>query len=306
LPNLTLITDTQVTALICSGARCTGVRLVAGDSTRVIGATTEVIVTAGGVGSAKLLLLSGIGPAADLRKLDIPVVVDLPGVGENYQDHPLLEGVIFRYKGTMPPRAAGSNAVEATSFLRSTPDRSGPDLQPVLIQLPVLTPALAQTYGAMPADAFTIAPGLVRPTSRGTVKLASADWRANPLLDSGFLSTEADLEATVRCIAHCRELGQQKAFAEISDGELVPGRTLTRKELHDFARNAATSYFHPVGTCKMGIDALAVVDPVLRVHGTAGLRVCDSAVMPTITTGNTNAPSQMIGAKAARMILASG
>ncbi len=205
----------------------------------------------------------------------------------------------------MPPRSAGSNAVEATSFIRSTPDRTGPDLQPVLIQLPVLTPALAKTYGAMPPDAFTIAPGLVRPSSRGTVKLASADWRANPLLDSGFLSTDADLAATIRCIEHCRELGRQKAFAEISSGELVPGRTLTAAELADFARNSATSYFHPVGTCKMGNDPLAVVDPTLRVHGIKGLRVCDSSVMPTIVTGNTNAASQMIGAKAVRLILTS-
>lgn len=304
LPNLTLLTGARVAALAMDGSRCRGVRLVDGDGLRTIGAAKEVIVTAGGVGSAKLLLLSGIGRADSLRQLGVVPVADLPGVGENYQDHPLLEGVIFRYRGAMPARSAGSNAVEATSFIRSTPSRTGPDLQPVLIQLPVLTSALAKTYGAMPPDAFTIAPGLVRPSSRGTVKLASADWRANPLLDSGFLSTDADLQATVRCIEHCRELGRQKAFAEISDGELVPGKTLTTAELADFARNSATSYFHPVGTCKMGTDVLAVVDPTLRVHGVEGLRVCDSSVMPTIVTGNTNAASQVIGAKAAKMILA--
>lgn len=305
LSNLTLLTGAHVVSLTIEGARCHGVRLMSGDTPRAIGAAKEVIVTAGGVGSAKLLMLSGIGRADDLRRLGIDTVADLPGVGENYQDHPLLEGVVFRYKGTMPPRSARSNAVEATSFIRSTPDRIGPDLQPVLIQLPVLTPALAKTHGAMPPDAFTIAPGLVRPPSRGTVKLASADWRANPLIDSGFLSTDADLAAAIRCIVHCRELGRQKAFAEITDGELVPGKTLTAAELADFARNSTTSYFHPVGTCKMGTDALAVVDPELRVHGIEGLRVCDSSVMPTIITGNTNAPSQMIGARAARMILAS-
>lgn len=305
LPNLTLLTGTQVVSLAMEGTRCGGVRLMSGGSPQTVGATKEVIVAAGGIGSAKLLMLSGIGRAEDLRRLGIASVVDLPGVGENYQDHPLLEGVVFRYKGTMPPRNAGSNAVEATSFIRSTSGRTGPDLQPVLIQLPVLTPALAKTYGAMPSDAFTIAPGLVRPSSRGTVKLASADWRANPLLDSGFLSTDADLAATIRCIEHCRELGRQRAFADISSGELVPGKTLTAAELADFARNATTSYFHPVGTCKMGTDAFAVVDPTLRVHGIKGLRVCDSSVMPTIVTRNTNAASQMIGAKAVRLILAS-
>ena len=304
LPNLTLLTGVQATALSMDGTRCRGVRLADGEAQRTIGATKEVIVAAGGVGSAKLLLLSGIGRADELCKLGIAPAVNLPGVGENYQDHPLLEGVIFRYRGTMPRRTAGSNAVEATSFIRSTPDRTGPDLQPVLIQLPVLTPALAKTYGAMPPDAFTIAPGLVRPSSRGLVKLASGDWRADPLLDSGFLSTDADVLATVRCIGHCRELGRQKAFADITEGEIVPGKALTAAELVEFARNSATSYFHPVGTCKMGTDALAVVDPTLRVHGIQGLRVCDSSVMPTIVTGNTNAASQMIGAKAARIILA--
>ena len=305
LPNLTLLTGTQVVSLVTDGARCTGVRLVADGQPVTVAAAREVILTAGGVGSAKLLMLSGIGPAADLRKLGIAPVADLPGVGQNYQDHPLLEGVIFRYKGVMPPRNPGSNAVEATSFIRSSPDRTGPDLQPVLIQLPVLTPALAKTYGVMPPDSFTIAPGLVRPSSRGTVKLASADHRANPLLDSGFLSTDADLAATLRCIEHCRELGRQKAFADITDGELVPGKAMTPAELADFARNSTTSYFHPVGTCKMGTDARAVVDPTLRVHGMQGLRVCDSSVMPNIVTGNTNAASQMIGLKAARTILAS-
>ena len=305
LPNLTLLTGVQVVSLAMEGTQCRGVRLLSNGPPQTIQAFKEVIVAAGGVGSAKLLMLSGIGRAEDLRRLSIASVVDLPGVGENYQDHPLLEGVILRYKGVMPPRNARSNAVEATSFIRSTPNRAGPDLQPVLIQLPVLTPALTEMYGAMPPDAFTIAPGLVRPTSRGTVRLASADWRANPLIDSGFLSTDADLAATIRCIEHCRELGRQKAFTEISSGELVPGKALTTTELADFARNSTTSYFHPVGTCKMGIDALAVVDPTLRVHGIKGLRVCDSSVMPTIVTGNTNAASQMIGAKAVRLILAS-
>lgn len=304
LSNLTLLLNTDVTSLMLQGTRCTGVRLFSDLGAREVRATKEVIVAAGGVGSAKLLMLSGIGPAANLKRCGIATVLDLPGVGQNYQDHPLLEGVIFRYKGPMPPRNQGSNAVEATSFIRSGPDRAGPDLQPVLIQLPVLTPALAKIHGAMPADAFTIAPGLVKPSSRGSVRLADADWRTKPLVDSGFLSTSADLAATLRCIEHCRELGRQPAFAKISDGELVPGKALSSAELADFARNSATSYFHPVGTCKMGTDAMAVVDPTLHVHGVEGLRVCDSSVMPTIITGNTNAPSQMIGAKAVRMILA--
>ena len=302
-PTLTLLTSARVAQLRFSGTRCTGVDMLVDGVARSVDAG-EVIVCAGGVGSAQLLMLSGIGDAAALRAHGILMRADLPGVGENFQDHPLLEGVIFSYKGTMPPRAAGSNAVEATSFLRSDPGLDYPDLQPVLIQLPVVTPALSKIHGEIEGPGFTIAPGLVRPSSRGWVRLASADHRAPPRIDSGFLSTDADLAATMRCIEICRELGHQRAFDDIRAAELIPGRRLSQAELADFARNAATSYFHPVGTCKMGVDRLAVVDPQLCVRGIEGLRVCDSSIMPSITTGNTNAPSQMIGAKAAQLILA--
>ena len=302
-PNLTLLTGAIVRKLRFTGTRCIGVDVVVGDAAKAVGAK-EVIVCAGGVGSAHLLMLSGLGDTDALRQHGIAPQQHLPGVGENFQDHPLLEGVIFGYKGPMPPPSAGSNAVEATSFVRSAPSLACPDLQPVLIQLPVMTAALKKTYGEVTVPSFTIAPGVVRPSGRGWVRLASADYRDKPLLNSGFLSTSADLEAAVRCIEICRELGHQKAFAEITTGELIPGVKMTRDEIAHFARDCATSYYHPVGTCKMGTDSLAVVDPQLRVYGVEGLRVCDSSIMPTITTGNTNAPSQMIGAKAAQMILA--
>ncbi|BBE34345.1 GMC family oxidoreductase [Sphingosinicella microcystinivorans] len=303
LPNLTLLLASTATRLLFNGTRCTGVEIAdAGGARQSFTASREVIVTAGGVGSAKLLLLSGIGPSKDLRKLGIGMVADLPGVGENFQDHPLLEGVILKYRGEMPSLAKGSDAVEATSFIRSALG-GVPDLQPVLIQLPIATPALVAKYGEPPEQGFTIAPGLVRPTGRGWVKLSSTNFRDMPLLDCGFLSTDADMDATIRCIEFCLEFGQQKAFREISEGEAIPGRPLNRADIADFARDSATSYYHPVGTCKMGTDDMAVVDPTLRVCGIEGLRVCDSAVMPTITAGNTNAPAQLIGEKAARLIL---
>lgn len=301
--NLTLLTGTIASKLRFAGSRCIGVDLLTGSGSASVDAK-EVIVCAGGVGSAHLLMLSGVGNPAALRAHGITPTLDLPGVGENFQDHPLLEGVIFGYKGPMPPLVKGSNAVEATSFVRSAAAIDTPDLQPVLIQLPVVTAALKQTYGDAGVPGFTIAPGLVRPSGRGWVRLASTDPREKPLIDSGFLSTDADLSATMRCIELCRELGHQQAFRDISSGEIIPGRKLSRAELADFARNAATSYFHPAGTCKMGVDRMAVVDPQLRVRGAEGLRVCDSSIMPTITTGNTNAPSQMIGAKAAQLVLA--
>ena len=304
LKQLTLVMNTPVQKLVMNGTTCKGVQLLVGGVQTAVAADRETIVTAGGIGSAKLLMLSGIGKPEDLKPLGIAVVGALPGVGGNFQDHPLLEGVVFHYKGKMPPRRAGSNAVEATSFLRSSASRLVPNLQPVLIQLPVVTAPLTAKWGAMPPDAFTIAPGLVRPSSRGWMKLASADWRHKPVLDSGFLSTDADLAACMECIELCRELGHQPAFDDICSEELIPGKKLAPADLANFARDSATSYYHPVGTCKMGVDTLAVVDPELRVHGIDRLRVCDSSVMPTITTGNTNAPSQMIGARAAALILA--
>lgn len=303
-PNLTLLINTTATSLIMQGSRCTGVRIISAEGQRAITATQEVIVASGGVGSPKLLMLSGIGRADELRKIGISTAVNLPGVGMNFQDHPLLEGIIMEYKGAMPARNPHNNGVETVSFLRSSAHKPGPDLQPTLIQAPVPTAAIRKKFGPPPAQGFTITPGLVRPTGRGYVRLASGDWRDNPLLDSGFLSTEADLDAAVACIEHCLELSKQDAFTKISK-QVIPGRALSKAELVDFARDSTTSYYHPVGTCKMGTDAMAVVDPSLRVHGILGLRVCDSAIMPTITTGNTNAPSQAIGAKAAQIIIAS-
>ena len=303
-PNLTLLLQTDATRLLFKGSHCTGVRLDRAGTGRDVAAAKEVIVTAGGMNSAKLLMLSGLGEAAASRHLGIAPVLDLPGVGRNFQDHPLLFGVVFGYKGKMPPRSMSSNAVEAAAYVRSDASKDGPDIKMVLMQLPVLTDELRARYGAPPPDSFTISPALVRTTSRGKLSLASADWRQEAVLDAGFLATEHDLDTTVRCIEMCRELGHQQAFDGIRASELVPGRPTTKAELRDFARNATLSFGHPVGTCRMGTDARAVVDARLRVHGIEGLRVCDSSVMPTIITGPTQAPTMMIGAKAAQMILA--
>ena len=304
-PNLTLLLETDATRLLFTGTRCTGVKLHQKGKFRDVAATKEVIVTAGGMTSAKLLMLSGIGDADALRPLGIKPVTNLNGVGHNFQDHPLLFGVVFGYKGKMPPRSMTSNAVEAAAYVRSGHTKSGPDIKMVLMQLPVLTAEMRSRYGTMPPDSFTIAPALVRPSSRGSLKLTSADWRDKAVLNAGFLSTEHDLNTTMRCIEMCRELGHQEAFDGIRAEELVPGKTPTKAELAGFARNAAISFGHPVGTCKMGVDEFSVVDPQSRVYGIQGLRVCDSSIMPTIVTGPTNAATQMIAAKSAQSILAS-
>jgi choline dehydrogenase len=301
--NLTLLLDSQAVQLRFSGTRCTGVRLQTAGTLQDFSASREVIVTAGGIASAKLLMLSGIGDADSLRQLGIAPIVNLKGVGQNFQDHPLLFGVVFQYKGKMPPRASNSNAVEAAAYVRSDAGKAGPNIKMVLMQLPVMTPEVKAHYPAPPPDAFTISPALVRPSSRGSLRLASANWRDSAILEAGFLSTDEDLAATVRCIEMCRELGHQAAYDGIRAAELVPGKKLTLAQCQDFARRATISFGHPVGTCKMGTDALAVVDPQLRVRGIHGLRVCDSSIMPRIITGPTNAPSQMIASKAAQLIL---
>jgi choline dehydrogenase len=198
-----------------------------------------------------------------------------------------------------------SNAVEAAAYVRSDRAKAGPDIKMVLMQLPIVTDEIRAEYGSPPADCFTIAPALVRPEGRGSVRLASADWRDDALLETGFLSTDEDLKATVRCIEMCRELGHQQAYDGIRTEELIPGAGPTVRDLKDFARKATISFGHQVGSCRMGTDATAVVDPKLRVRGVEGLRVCDSSIMPRIITGPTNAASQMIGAKAASLILES-
>jgi len=284
------------------GTRCVGVTIDTNGVTRSIRADKEVILAAGAIGSPKLLMLSGVGDAKALRRLGIDVVENLPGVGENLQDHVLVSGVVFKYKGKMPERPADSNAVEAEAYLSSSPS-GDTDINLVLEQLPALTPEAAARFGTPPPDAFTIAAALVQPASRGSVRLASGKFQDAPVIDPNYLGTDGDFEAIVRAIEAARELGRQPAFDEVRDAELVPGPKATAEDVRELARLASASFGHPVGTCRMGMDKLAVVDPQLRVHGLAGLRVADASVMPGIITGPTNAPTHMIAGRAARLIL---
>jgi choline dehydrogenase len=305
--NLELRTDTSVTKIVFEGDRAVGVRMVSADQVEhTARARTEVIVCAGTIHSAKLLMLSGIGNAAELEGLGITPVANLRGVGQNLQDHVLVSGLIYRYRGKMPDRPADSDAVEAEVYLSSGVSSRDTDINLVLEQLPIATPEAAARFGAPPGEGFTIAPALVQPTSRGRVRLASARWQDAPIIEANHLGTEQDLAAIVRAIEAARELGNQRALDGVREAEVVPGPAArTRKDLEDLARNGAASFGHAIGTARMGTDADAVVDPQLRVHGLRGLRVADASVMPTITSGPTNAPSIMIGGRAAEMILKS-
>jgi len=302
-PNLTLLLKTNVVKLNFQGTRCVGVKVNTDGAVKDIAVDREVILAAGAIHSPQLLMLSGIGEANVLRALGINLVENLPGVGKNLQDHVLVSGVVFKYKGKMPARPADSNAVEAEAYLSSGPS-GDTDINLVLEQLPALTPEATARFGTPPDDAFTIAPALVQPTSRGSVRLASSLFQNAPVIEANHLGTDSDFTAMVRAIEAAREIGNQRAFDGVREVELVPGPKATAEDVRELARLASASFGHAVGTCKIGVDALAVVDAQLRVHGVSGLRVADASVMPRIITGPTNAPTHMIAGKAAQLILA--
>jgi len=302
-PNLTLLLNTKVVKLNFKGTRCVGVKLMTDDAVKDIAAEKEVILAAGTINSPKLLMLSGVGEAKALRSFGIDVVENLPGVGENLQDHVLVSGVVFKYKGKMPDRPADSNAVEVEAYLSSGPS-GDTDISLVLHQLPVVTPEVASRFGTPPPDAFTIAPALVQPTSSGSVRLASNRFQDAAVIDGNYVGTDHDFAAIVRAIEVAREFGNQHAFDNLRESELIPGPKASAEEIQELARLASASFGHAVGTCKMGVDKLAVVDPELRVHGIFGLRVADASVMPHIITGpGTNASTHMIAGRAAKLIL---
>jgi Choline dehydrogenase and related flavoproteins len=302
-PNLTLLLNTNVVKLNFKGTRCVGVKLMTDGVVNDIAADKEVILATGTINSPKLLMLSGIGEAKALRSFGIDIVENLPGVGENLQDHVLVSGVVFKYKGKIPDRPADSNAVEAEAYLSSGPS-GDTDISLVLHQLPVVTPEVAERFGTPPPDSFTIAPALVQPTSRGAVRLESNNFQDAAVIDANYVETDHDFAAIVSAIEIARELGSQQAFDSLRETELIPGPKASAEEIQEFARLASASFGHAVGTCKMGVDKLAVVDPELRVHGISGLRVADASVMPKIITGpGTAASTHMIAGRAAELIL---
>src|SRR6202162_3227520 len=256
-PNLTLLLNTKVVKLNFNSTRCAGVRLMTDGAVKDIAADKEVILAAGAINSPKLLMLSGVGEPKALRSFGIDVVENLPGVGENLQDHVLVSGVVFKYKGKMPDRPADSNAVEAEAYLSSGPT-SDTDINLVLEQLPIVTPEAAARFGAPPEDAFTIAPALVQPASRGAVRLASNNFQDAAVIDGNYLGTDHDFAAIVRAVEAARELANQHAFDSQRESELIPGPKASAKEIQELARLGSASFGHGVGTCKMGVDNLAV------------------------------------------------
>jgi len=296
-PNLTVLVRAETDRVIVDGGHCTGVDFRHDGDVKRATAESEVILSAGVIGSPRILLLSGIGPEKDLQALGIPVAVDLPGVGSNLQDHPLLAGIVYECQGSLPPLR--NNGAESTLWWKSDPELTGPDIQPVFVEFPLASPELASR---LPHDqCYTISPSVVRPQSRGTVKLASSDPTAAPLIDVNFLSHDADVHAMLAAVDLCRDIGASKAFRPFRAREVMPG-SLGRSEMIEFVRNAVSTYFHPTSTCAMGHGSLSVVGDELKVHGINGLRVADASIMPNVTSGNTNAPCVMIGERAADLL----
>jgi choline dehydrogenase len=296
-PNLTVRTGAQVARILVANGRAVGVEVITQGFAEQILANREVVLSAGAFDSPKVLMLSGIGPADELKRMGIPVVADLPGVGQNLQDHLLMPSV-FRSKieQPVPPLLAEGGMLTRT---RQGLGSAAPDLQ---INFNATIPALLPRDCPHRGPSFTFITILVRPQSIGSVRLRSKSPSDAPVLQENYLQCEADLQVQLKAIGLCREMVRTKAFSKIYDGEALPGPGRGEAELRDYVRSHASTIWHPTGTCKMGRDRMGVVDPQLRVHGIDGLRVVDASIMPSIVSANPNAAIIMIGEKAADLI----
>ncbi len=319
--NLTILPDAHVTRVMLSGNKVIGVEYKQGRKLEQAAVKREVIISAGAIKSPHILQTSGIGRREDLERAGITVRKDLPGVGYNLQEH---HDIVVNYTCTKPitMNAAATkihlqiktaieyfvfnrgiatcNLIEAGSFVKSTPDKVIPDIQMHFV--PIMMHGLIEPIPTQHGVTFHACN--LRPESRGTVLPASADPLASPLVDYAFLDNEADWNVMKRCYEITRDVAQAKAWDGLLGESVRPDSVLSDEQrIREFVRKFSDTVYHPVGTCKMGNDELAVVDHELRVHGIEGLRVADASIMPTLVGGNTNAPCMMIGEKCADLIL---
>lgn len=320
-PNLKIETHAHVTRVLLDGRRATGVTYLRGGQPRVVHARREVILSGGAINSPQLLQLSGVGPADLLRRHGIDVIHDLPGVGANLQDH-YNARLVYRCRRPVtlndvvghPLRMAREGlryafarrgfltmgASYAAGFFRQDPAAAAPDIQ---IGLALFSTERAGTK-LHPFSGFSLIVRLLRPESRGEVTIAGADPLAAPVIRPNYLTAERDAELLAAGLQTTRRIAGAAALADFTGEEYAPGpECRTDADMRDFVRRKGGTSYHPVGTCRMGTGPDAVVDPRLRVHGLARLRVVDASIMPQIVSGNTNAPTIMIGEKAADMIL---
>jgi choline dehydrogenase len=323
-PNLIIEQGAMAESLILEGRRCVGLRYSVNGVTRQARVAREVIVSGGSINSPKLLELSGIGQGERLRVFGITPVHELPGVGENLRDHysPRIKFAILERNLTFNDNARGwrltrealKYALFGTGFLASTAvpvriyfrTREGLETPDATISiLPFLYEMVGRQRRVAKRQGITMNANVLRSESTGSIHIKSSDPAEPPAIRFNFLSTEHDRTGILAVIRKGRELMATSPLKEVAGEEIAPGAKLqSDAELLDWVRNNAETTYHPVGTCKMGADPLAVVDSELRVHGIEGLRVADASIMPTLTSGNTNAPAIMIGEKCADMVLA--
>ena len=322
-PNLTVVTSAQANRILLDGRRASGVEARVGNETKAFLARREVLLSAGALQSPQLLMLSGIGPAEHLRGLGIEVRHDLAGVGANLHDHVdivlvldaphlkdlfglSLAGMVRTVKGIFEWRKhrrgmLTTNFAEAGGFIRSRPEEERPDLQLHFVIGKLVDHGRKTVFG----HGYSCHVCLLRPKSRGSLRLASADPKAAPLIDPNFLADPDDLQRLVRGFKAMRRILEQPALAAHGARELAASAgARSDAEIEAFIRGHADTIYHPVGTCRMGGGPMDVVDAELRVRGVEGLRVVDASIMPAVVSGNTNAPTVMIAEKAADMIKA--
>lgn len=322
--NLTVVTGAEVTRIVIEDGVAKGVEFSRKGSKHTARAAHEVLLSAGAINSPKLLLQSGVGPADELREVGIDPVHDLPGVGKNLHDQlevyitadtrvpisytgedralrMLGHGIQYTFYKTGP---ATATVTEAGAFVKSDPSLEYPDLQLHMLPVTVKWKDGSRTAEKASGHGITILACDIRPESRGEVRLQSKDASTPPIVDPNYLAAENDMEVSVKGIKLIRKVLQSPAFAPFLGEETMPGPAVqTDDEIRKYILEWGKTDYHPVGTCKMGVDEMAVVGPDLKVHGIENLRVIDSSIMPSIISGNTQAPAMMIGEKGASLVL---
>jgi choline dehydrogenase len=295
-PNLTVLTHALVTKLTLEGKRATGVEIAFDGKVQRITARLEVVLSLGAMHTPKVLMLSGIGDQVELQRLGIPVVQHLPGVGQNFQDHFGI-GCVWEYQQLLAPR---NNGAEATLFWKSSPGLDTPDLQACQVEVPLCSAETGARFNP-PAASWTLYGAVVRPKSRGQIRLTGPNLDDPIQIEANSLSHPDDLKSAVACVELCREIGNSAALRPFTKREVMPGN-LRGTALEDFIRDAASTYHHQTCTAKMGCDSMSVVDGQLKVYGIENLRIADGSIMPRVTTGNTMAPCIIIGERAAEAL----
>ena len=295
-PNVTVLTHALVNRVILDKKRAIGVEIEYDGKIQRINAGLEVILSLGAIHTPKVLMLSGIGDQAELRRLGISVVQHLPGVGQNFQDH-FAVGCVWEYQEPLAPR---NNGGEATFFWKSDSRLDTPDLQTCQVEVPLCSAETAAKFNP-PQDSWTLFGGVVRPKSWGRIRLTGPNPHDPLQIEANTLSHPDDMTAALACVELCREVGNSIPLRPYRKREVMPG-PLKRDALEDFIRNAAATYHHQTCTAKMGRDALSVVDAKLQVYGIQNLRIADGSIMPRVTTGNTMAPCIIIGERAGEIL----